>query len=91
MLVLGYVAYRLIGGKGSKDELAEIEKTLSANPASLQKEADKKTTIDVSDDHQTADIPMGEVPAPELTAADDLMAENLFPLDNMDESDNNKP
>ena len=91
VLVLGYVAYRLIGGKGSKDELAEIEKTLSANPASLQKEADKKTTIDVSDDHQTADIPMGEMPAPELTAADDLMAENLFPLDNMDESDNNKP
>lgn len=93
VLILGYVAYRLIAGKGSKDEMAEIEKTLATKPADLQKEPEKKTTIDVSDD-DTAHIPMGDSPAPdttpEITLADDLMADNLFPLDNMDDSGNDK-
>lgn len=93
VLILGYVAYRVIAGKGNKDEMAEIEKTLATKPADLQKEPEKKTTIDVSDD-DTAHIPMGDSPAPdttpEITLADDLMADNLFPLDNMDDSGNDK-
>lgn len=89
VLVLGYVVYRLIAGKGSTDELAEIEKTLATNPAGVKKEADTKTTIDVSDD-QMAHIPMGDMPTTEMTMTDDLMADNLFPLDNMDDPDSDK-
>ena len=93
VLILGYFAYRLIAGKGNKDEMAEIEKTLATKPGDLQPEPEKKATIDVSDD-DTAHIPMGDSPAPdstpEITLGDDLMADNLFPLDNMDDSGNDK-
>ncbi|WP_062065168.1 VWA domain-containing protein [Cellvibrio sp. OA-2007] len=89
VVLLGYFAYRLISGKGSKDELAEIEKTLTTDTASLKKDPDKKTTIDVADD-ETAHIPMEESSPPEMTMPDDLMADNLFPLDNMDDSDGDK-
>jgi uncharacterized protein (TIGR03503 family) len=89
VLVLGYVAYRLIAGKGNKDELAEIEKTLATDSGSLKKDAAKKTAIDVSDD-QTAHIPMGDMSGSEMSMSDDLMADNLFPLDNLDDSDSNK-
>ena len=89
VIVLGYVAYRLIAGKGNKDELAEIEKTLATDASGLKKDASKKTTIDVSDD-QMAHIPMGDMSGAEMSMPDDLMADNLFPLDNMDDSDNDK-
>lgn len=90
VLVLGYVAYRLIAGKGAKDELADIEKTLATNTGNLKKDADQKTTIDVSDDDQTAHIPMGDMSGAEMSLPDDLMADNLFPLDNMDDPDSDK-
>lgn len=90
VLVLGYVAYRLIAGKGEKDELAEIEKTLAINAGNLKKEVDRKTTIDVSDDGQTAHIPMGDMPGSGMSMSDDLMADNLFPLDNLDDSTSDK-
>jgi hypothetical protein len=89
VLVLGYVAYRLIAGKGSKDELAEIEKTLATDASGLKKDASKKTAIDVSDD-QMAHIPMGDMSGSEMSMSDDLMADNLFPLDNMDDPDSDK-
>lgn len=88
VLLLGYAAYRLITG-GNKDELAEIEKTLAMDTGSASKAADNKTTIDVSDD-DTAHIPMNDTAEPETKVSDDLMADNLFPLDNMDESDSDK-
>ncbi len=90
VLGLGFVAYRLFAGKGNKDELAEIEKTLATNTDSLKKEASNKTTIDVSDDDQGAHIPMGDMAGAEMRAPEDLMADNLFPLDNMDDSDSDK-
>lgn len=90
VLVLGYVAYRLIAGKGDKDELAEIEKTLAASSGNLKKDTDSKTTIDVSDDDQMAHIPMGDMSGSEMSISDDLMADNLFPLDNMDEPTSDK-
>lgn len=90
VLVLGYVAYRLIAGKGDKDELDEIEKTLATDTGSLKKAADKKTAIDVSDDAQMGEIPMSNNSVPEMTLPDDLMADNLFPLDNMDDSSSDK-
>lgn len=89
VVLLGYFAYRLIAGKGNKDELVEIEQTLSTDTANLQKGADKKTTIDVSDD-ETAHIPMGDMSGSEINMPDDLMADNLFPLDNMDDSESDK-
>ncbi|WP_331346611.1 vWA domain-containing protein [Cellvibrio sp. UBA7661] len=78
VLVLGYFAYRLIAGKGSKDELAEIEQTLATNPAAGTAAA--VMPIDVADDNQM--IPME---SSEMSMPDDLMADNLFPLDNMEE------
>ncbi|HCS64352.1 MAG TPA: VWA domain-containing protein [Cellvibrio sp.] len=85
VLVLGYMAYRLIAGKGSKEELAEIEKALADNPAA-KKAASPNMPIDVADDNQM--IPMSDTnssSAPEMTMADDLMADNLFPLDNLED------
>ena len=48
VVLLGYFAYRLLAGKGSKDELAEIEKTLSnllvaLNPVSDSKDRERFT------------------------------------------------
>lgn len=90
VLLLGYFAYRLIAGKGSKDELEEIEKSLNTNVSNVKTQPANKTTIDVSDDDQMAHIPMGDSTNSEMTMADDLMADNLFPLDNMDDSGSNK-
>ncbi|MCE3252902.1 MAG: hypothetical protein K0Q67_1922, partial [Cellvibrio sp.] len=89
------VAYRLIAGKGDKDELDEIEKTLTTDTGNLKKAAGKKAAIDVSDDGQMGDIPMndgplGNTPAPDPGMPDDLMADNLFPLDNLDDSSGDK-
>lgn len=85
VVVLGYLAYRLIAGKGTKDELSEIEKTLADNPVG-KKAGSPKTPIDVADDNQM--IPMNDgnaSSAPEMTMEDDLMADNLFPLDNLED------
>jgi hypothetical protein len=90
VLVLGYVAYRLIAGKGDKDELAEIEKTLAVSSGNLKKDTGGKTAIDVSGDDQMAHIPMGDTSGSEMSMSDDLMADNLFPLDNMDEPTSDK-
>jgi uncharacterized protein (TIGR03503 family) len=87
---LGYVAYRLIAGKGNKDELAEIEKTLATKAEGAKGNSAKKTSIDVSDDGEMADIPMSDSPSPEMSMADDLMADNLFPLDSLDDPDKDK-
>jgi hypothetical protein len=95
VLVLGYVAYRLIAGKGDKDELDEIEKTLATDAGSLKKTTGKKMAIDVSDDGQMGGLSIGDSPisnnsVPEMTLPDDLMADNLFPLDNLDDSSSDK-
>ena len=81
VLLLGYFVYRLIVGKSSKDELAEIETTLATNPQMKPaSEAPPVVPIDVADDNQILSMEPTEVSMP-----DDLMADNLFPLDNMDE------
>lgn len=113
VLILGYFAYRLIAGKGGKDELAEIEKTLATDPNALKSESAQKTTIDVSDDSEMGMIPMSDgslgdgssgnsqlsdtsasagsdTSAQEMGMSDDLMADNLFPLDNLDDSNDEK-
>ena len=90
VLILGYVAYRLIAGKGDKNELDEIEKVLATDASSLKKTAGKKAAIDVSNDGQMGDMSIGDNSVPEMTLPDDLMADNLFPLDNLDDSSNNK-
>lgn len=92
VLVLGYVAYRLIGGRDKSDQ-DDIEKVLKTDVASLQKNATAvtpQTVIDVSDDGNMGSIAMGDSSGDshsgeDLKMADDLMADNLFPLDNMEE------
>jgi uncharacterized protein (TIGR03503 family) len=92
VLLLGYFAYRLIAGKGNKDELAEIENTLAAKPE-MKPVVEMSVTpdpqpqlqpqlqpIDVADDSQILSMD-----SPEMSMSDDLMADNLFPLDNMED------
>jgi hypothetical protein len=94
VFVLGYLMYRLIAGGRDKDD--DIETTLKTDISSLQKSASVptgKTIIDVADETDTATIPMNEEGSvkgagdngDELKLPDDLMADNLFPLDNMEE------
>lgn len=94
VFVLGYLMYRLIAGGRDKDD--DIEATLETDISSLQKSASApagKTVIDVADETDTATIPMNEEGSvkgsggkdDELKLPDDLMADNLFPLDNMEE------
>ncbi|WP_039913320.1 VWA domain-containing protein [Cellvibrio mixtus] len=93
VLVLGYFIYRLIIGGKNKDDNDEIEKTLKTDVSSLQKNnaPTEKTVIDVSDEANMGTIPMsdnspvGNNGEPEVKMPDDLMADNLFPLDNMEE------
>ncbi len=100
VLILGYFVYRLIAGGKNKDDNDEIEKTLKTDVNSLQKNASapaEKTVIDVSDESdmgtipmsdsgpQSVNSPMGNNDEPEVKMPDDLMADNLFPLDNMEE------
>ena len=94
VFVLGYLMYRLIAGGRDKDD--DIEATLETDIGNLQKSASApagKTVIDVADETDTATIPMNEEgfvkgsggKDDELKLPDDLMADNLFPLDNMEE------
>jgi hypothetical protein len=84
--IVAFFVYRLIAGRKGKNELAEIEDTLNADPKKMKKSPPEnskaKTVIDVTDDP----MPMstGE---PELPDDDQMMADNLFPLDSMDDSE----
>lgn len=91
VLILGFIAYRVIAGKDSRQELEEMEKTLQMSPGSSGNtnlaeggESPESAVIDLAED-----IPMSGEAAVDLSLADDLMADNLFPLDNM-EDDSNK-
>ncbi len=88
VIILGYFIYRLIAGGKNKDADDEIEKTLKTDVGSLQKPASpapEKTVIDVSDEADMGTIPMSDNAVTDVKLPDDLMADNLFPLDNMDE------
>lgn len=92
VLVLGFVAYRVIAGKGHKDELAEMEKTLNTSTADLSKSAkDKAATAPaaaqagMSPSEGSAMPGMEDNSGMDLSMPDDLMADNLFPLDSMEE------
>ncbi len=88
VIILGYFVYRLIAGGKDKDDSDEIEKTLKTDINSLKKPAAapaEKTVIDVSDESDMGTIPMNDSAEGEMKMADDLMADNLFPLDNMEE------
>jgi uncharacterized protein (TIGR03503 family) len=89
VLVLGFIAYRVIAGKDNRTELDEMERTLNLSPENLKKGGTKESqTINVADE-QATDMPMGGDVGMDLSMPDDLMADNLFPLDNM-EDDSNK-
>lgn len=100
LFVFGYFIYRLIGG-GRENE--EIEKTLNTDLKSLQKNKKTETSSNESkvdtnaNEMNTNAIPMNDSDVPPMTAPDmpdeelklpdDLMAENLFPLDTMEDPD----
>ncbi len=90
VLVLGYFAYRVIAGKDSRAELEEMQKTLETSVESLTKEqvAKPQVVIDIAEE-QTADIPLSGEDTMDMSMPDDLMADNLFPLDNLEEGGNN--
>lgn len=86
VLVLGYFAYKMIMGGKTNRELDDIEKTLNMDVSELRKKDDKKktgqsTAIDVSDEDKMQDIPMQDL----SVSPDDQMAENLFPLDTLED------
>jgi hypothetical protein len=87
LLLVGYFAYKFIMGNKTKNEFAEFEKTLSSTSSndansSAKKPAIKnmpeKTEIDLSDE-DPASIPMND---------EDNSMDKLFPLDNMEDSNN---
>lgn len=90
VLVLGYFAYRVImGGKGNR-ELDEIEKTLNINPGDLSKKGPTKkssanTVIDVANEDRMPDVPDMSMPDLSVAPDDQQMAENLFPLDTLED------
>lgn len=97
VLVLAFIAYRIIAGKGSRIERAEMENTLNftqdalntdtAKTSEPEKVSEFPVRIDVAD-AEPAHIPMEDNSAMDLAVTNDVMADNLFPLDDM--SDDNK-
>ncbi len=88
LIGLGYLAYKLLLGKKGDSEVDEIEKTLNLNIKDIKASAPQstpKTVIDVSEENE-AHIPIKDTPK----TADESMAENLFPLESLDESDDKK-
>lgn len=100
LIGLGYLAYRLLLGKKSTNDMDEIEKTLNLDVKNIKPASpeETKTIIDVSEESE-AHIPINDRPAnnkpanpmPMSKSEDEDMAENLFPLDNLDEPDDKKP
>lgn len=78
LIGLGYMAYRVLLGGGAKAELNEFEQTLdqAAKKAAAPDKNKPKEKIDLSDD-TSKDIPMN----------DDASMDKLFPLDSMDDPD----
>lgn len=78
LIGLGYLAYRVLLGGGAKAELSDFEQTLEQagkKAASVPAKDKGKEKIDLADDSK--DIPMN----------DDASMDKLFPLDSMDDPD----
>jgi uncharacterized protein (TIGR03503 family) len=88
LIGFGFLAYKLLLGKKAGSDIDEIEKTLNLNIKDIKASAPKAaptTVIDVSEENE-AHIPIKDTPK----TADESMAENLFPLESLDESDDKK-
>lgn len=88
LIGFGYLAYKLLLGKKGDSEIDEIEKTLNLDIKDIKGSAPKqspKTVIDVSEENETH-IPIKDTPKTD----DESMAENLFPLESLDDSDDKK-
>lgn len=87
LIGVGYLAYRLLLGKKGSSDIDEIEKTLNLDIKNIKAGApeESKMIIDVSEENE-AHIPINDMPKSD----DEEMAENLFPLDSLDESDDKK-
>lgn len=96
VLGLGFVVYRLIVGGKDKAALNDIEATLQTDLGELKntsvanKPGSKKSkpaVIDIADDQEMPDIPMQDS---SLSSDDQQMADNLFPLDNLEDPKDKK-
>ena len=87
LIGLGYMVYKLLIGKKSDSDIDEIEKTLNLDIKDIKSNSKpaSKTVIDVSEENE-AHIPIRDTPQSD----DDSMAENLFPLESLDDLDDKK-
>jgi hypothetical protein len=79
IILLGFFGYRMIMGGKAKEELSAVEKVLSQNPAKSKdtpSPASEKMEINLSEENPPP-IPMNN---------DDFALDNLFPLDNLEDS-----
>lgn len=89
-LLLGAVAffgYRLFAGDKSKDEFSEVEKTITA----VRREIDKKDLAEKKPVEQKIEMDLKGDSFAETAVVDDLMSENAFPLDNMEDTNKDEP
>jgi uncharacterized protein (TIGR03503 family) len=82
LIAVGYIAYRILMGKKGENDLDELEKTLQLDVNSLKPVATEiaPTSID------TSESVISEAPK----SYDDSVAESLFPLERLDETDDKK-
>lgn len=87
MAIVAFFGYRLFTTDNSKDEFSEIEKTISAARKSIDKAAAAEQK---PPEAKVAVAPLVDSFA-EIPATDDLMSENAFPLDNMEDANKDEP
>jgi len=102
LLVMVFFVYRMIAGSKGKSELAAIEETLNTDISKVKKSAETpkngtaKTVINVSGDEDIAEKPITEptenlLDDSDAEGVDQMMADDLFPIDNIEDTDQEKP
>lgn len=92
LIGFGYLVYRLLMGKKGNSDLDEIEKVLNLDVNKIKPEtpkAEDQMVIDVSEESEVH-IPIKDNPQETAKTEDESMAESLFPLDSLDESEDKK-
>lgn len=89
LIILGYLAYRVLLGKKGENHIDDIEKTLALDVKNIKPQASKSdepsAIIDVSEENEVH-IPIKDTPKSD----DQSMADNLFPLESLEEPDDKK-
>jgi len=89
VLIIGFFVYRMIAGNKNQAELQDMENTLNTPVAT--RDQLPPVAIDLTEPGREMDIPIDEAHTT-IAPDDQLMADNLFPLDNLDDdSSKDKP